>query len=197
MNWHNITDLGDAAVMLPAGFAIAVWLIVSRAWHDALVWLALFGAGVLVVVGTKIAYVGWGIGVPQLDFTCVSGHAMAATSVLTVAGYFVCSSFSRKGALLAAVLGLGFGLLVGISRIVISAHSTSEAVAGCALGGLIALLAIRAIRVRPTIVAAPLAFAFAFLTLVAAVHGEQAPSEQLITKVALYLSGHSEVNKGD
>jgi hypothetical protein len=33
MIWTRITDLGDAAVMLSAGMAIAGWLLLSRAWQ--------------------------------------------------------------------------------------------------------------------------------------------------------------------
>jgi membrane-associated phospholipid phosphatase len=190
MIWTRITDLGDAAVMLPAGIVIAAWLLLSRAWQGALLWLSLFGAGAILVVCTKIAYLGWGMG-RQLDFTGISGHAMTATSVLAVAGYFVGSKLSRSGAIVATALGYCAGVLVGISRIVVGAHSASEVVAGCALGGLIALMAVTGIRANPKLVVAPLVLAVTLLTLELAVHGEQVPSEQLITKVALYLSGHS------
>jgi membrane-associated PAP2 superfamily phosphatase len=111
--------------------------------------------------------------------------------VLAVAGYFVGSRLSRPGTLLAAVLGYGLGILVGISRIMVEAHSLSEVVAGCALGGLVAILALSNIRSKPKIVAAPLVFGIALLALLIAVHGDKALSEELITKVALYLSGRN------
>ena len=192
MIWTRITDLGDAAVMLPAGIVIAAWLLLSRAWQSALLWLSLFGAGAILVVCTKIAYLGWGMG-GQLDFTGISGHAMTATSVLAVAGYFVGSKLSRSRAIVATALGCCVGVLVGISRIMVGAHSASEVVAGCALGGLVALVAVTGIRAKPKLVAAPLVLAVTLLTLELAVHGDQVPSEQLISKVALYLSGHSAV----
>ena len=135
---------------------------------------------------TKIAYIGWGVGVPQLDFTGVSGHAMSAASVLTVAGYFIGSKYSKAGAIAAGALGYCAGVIVGLSRVMLGAHSPSEVLVGCALGGLIALAAIRIIRPRSAIVAAPVAFAVMGLILISTLHGERAPSEQLTTKAALY-----------
>jgi membrane-associated phospholipid phosphatase len=192
MNWARITDLGDSAVMLPAGIAIAGWLLLSGTWRGALIWLSLFGAGAILVVATKVAYLGWGMG-QQLDFTGISGHAMTATSVLAVAGYFIGSKLSRSSPIVATALGYCVGLLVGVSRIIVGAHSASEVIAGCALGGLVAIMAVTKIRAEPKFIAAPLIFGLILLALELIMHGEQAPSEPLIAKIALYLSGHSAV----
>jgi membrane-associated phospholipid phosphatase len=191
LNWIVITDLGDAAVMVPVALAIAAWLLASRAWRSALAWLSLFGTGAFLVFCTQVAYAGWGIGVQRLDFTEISGHAMSATSVLTVAGYFVGGRFSKAAALTLSSLGYFGGILVGISRVILGDHSPSEVMAGCALGGAIALATIGMIRSRLRMVAAPIIFALTILTLVFTLHGQRAPSHRFATKVALYLSGRS------
>jgi PAP2 superfamily len=190
LNWTAVTDLGDSAVT-PVALAIAAWLLAGRAWGSALAWLSLFGAGSFLVIGTQIAYAGWGVGVQQFDFTGISGHSMSATSVLAVAGCIIGSRFSKAAALYAGSMGFCVGVLVGISRVILSDHSPAEVLAGCALGGSIALATIGVIRARPRMVAAPLIFALTILTLVFTLHGHRAPSHRFAVEVALYLSGRS------
>jgi len=191
LNWVSITDFGDTAVMIPVALALAAWMFASRDPRSALAWLSLFGAGGLLVLSSQIAYAGWGIGVRQFDFTGVSGHSMAATSVFTVVGYFIGSRFSAMAAFLGGVLGYCAGILVGISRVLLGDHSPSEVVVGCMLGGAIALATIAILRTRPRIASAAAFFAFTFFALVFGLHGHRAPSHRLAVDVALYLSGRS------
>ncbi|MGA2042037.1 MAG: phosphatase PAP2 family protein [Roseiarcus sp.] len=191
MPWIAISDFGDSAVMAPTALVLGLWLGASRAWLGALAWLMLYGAAATIVVCTKIAYIAWGVGVPSLDFTGVSGHAMSAAAVITVAGHMIGGLISRSAALLGGATGLGLGLLVGVSRVVLGHHSPSEAIAGCVLGGLVALAAIGAIRARPEIPAMPAVFVVALVTLGFCMHGHRAPSEQLAVELATRLSGHA------
>ncbi|MFC6518687.1 hypothetical protein ACFQAT_01865 [Undibacterium arcticum] len=80
----KITSVGGITVMAPAAIAITVWLVVERSWRVALWWCLLFAAGMGLVVATKIAFIGWGIGIRSLDFTGFSGHSMRATAVIPV-----------------------------------------------------------------------------------------------------------------
>ena len=116
---------------------------------------------------------------------------MGASSVLTVAGYFIAGRFSKAAARIAGSLGYCAGILVGISRVILGDHSPSEVIAGCALGGSIALATIGIIRGRPRMAAAPIIFALTVLALVITLHGQRAPSHRFAIKVALYLSGRS------
>ncbi|MGO4870646.1 MAG: phosphatase PAP2 family protein [Roseiarcus sp.] len=191
MSWSFVTDFGDSAVTVPIALAIALWLLASDAWRGALAWLSLFGAGALSVFCTKVAYAGWGVGVREIDFTGISGHAFTATSALAVAGYFLGGNCSKPADIVGGSLGFLAGVVVGVSRVVLGDHSVSEAVVGCALGGAIAVAAIAIIRPRVRIVAAPLVFAFTIVALAFALHGQKAPSEQLAVKVALFLSGRT------
>ena len=43
-----------------------------------------------LVALTKIAFMGWGVGVRDLDFTGISGHAMVSSAVLPVALFVAC-----------------------------------------------------------------------------------------------------------
>ena len=101
----------------------------------ALWWCQLFTAGMSLVVATKIAFIGWGIGIRSLDFTGFGGHSMRATVVIPVRFYLILQKAPPIARTSGVSLGTVFGVIIGISRLVVYAHSVSEAVAGCILGG--------------------------------------------------------------
>ncbi|TCK38289.1 PAP2 superfamily protein [Paraburkholderia sp. BL8N3] len=188
--WLSITALGSVGVMIPLALAAAAWLAFGYPWRYACGWLALLAAASGAVCLTKIAFLGWGIGLRDWDFTGISGHAMVATAVLPVA-LFVALLPARSAIRASGVLlGLVAGVVVGVSRIVLNAHSVSEVVAGCGLGAIVALLFARlawqaeAGKLSATPVAASLALVA--ITL----HGIPVPTQHWITEIALHLSGH-------
>lgn len=79
--WTTLLHLGDLGVTMPAAAAVAAALAARGAWLLAWRWCWLFGLGMLVVGASKIAYMSWGSGLPQLDFKAISGHAAGATAV--------------------------------------------------------------------------------------------------------------------
>jgi membrane-associated phospholipid phosphatase len=188
--WIFMTALGSVGVMGPVALIVAAWLALGYRWKYAGAWLALLGAASGLVALSKIAFIGWGIGVRHLDFTGISGHALMSTAVLPVA-IFV-ALLPTRGAVRAigVALGLMLGIWVGVSRVVLDAHSVSEVVAGCALGAVVALafvwIAWRAEsgKLAPAPVAASLA------VVVVALHGVPVPTQHWITEIALGLSGH-------
>lgn len=188
--WYLITSLGGAGMTLPIAFAIALWLAFGYTWRLAAVWLLLLGAAIGVVTVTKLAFLGWGVGVRELDFTGVSGHAMLSTAVYPAA-LFLMLLPARAGVRLAGVLlGLIAGIAVGFSRVVLSAHSPSEAVTGCLVGALAALLFVRmAWKAGPgRLSAAPVAVSLAVLAV--SMHGVHVPTQRWVTDIALTVSGH-------
>jgi PAP2 superfamily len=189
--WYEITDLGDSGVTVPACLAIALWLTASRSWRDAIRWLLLFGAAAALVVATKIAFIGWDVGIPEADFTGVSGHAMSSTSVLAVTGLYLGARASRADALLGAGVGYGLGILIAVSRIVVGVHSVSEVFAGCVLGAVVSVAMVNTAFARPMAPIASTLLALTLLVIVMMRDGDKAPSEQWITRIALQLSGHS------
>ena len=188
--WISITALGGVGVMGPVALMIAAWLALGYRWKYACAWLALLGAASGLVALSKIAFIGWGIGVRNLDFTGFSGHALMSTAVLPVA-IFV-ALLPTRGAVRATgvAVGLLLGVWVGVSRVVLNAHSVSEVVAGCALGAAVALAFVcfawraESGKLAPTPVAASLA------AVVVALHGVPVPTQHWITEIALGLSGH-------
>jgi membrane-associated phospholipid phosphatase len=189
--WIFLTALGSVGVMGPVALIVATWLALGYRWKYAGAWLALLGAASALVAVSKIAFIGWGIGVRNLDFTGISGHALMSTSVLPAA-IFV-ALLPARGPVRA--LGVGVGLLlgigVGVSRIVLNAHSVSEVVTGCVLGAAVALTFVRiAWRAESgRLSSAPVAASFA--AVVVALHGVPVPTQHWITEIALGLSGHA------
>ncbi|OXH83100.1 phosphoesterase, partial [Burkholderia multivorans] len=83
--WITITAFGGAGLTLPLAITIAIWLVLGYSWQRAAGWLAVLATAIGVVALTKIAFLGWGIGVRAWDFTGFSGHAMLSTAVYPVA----------------------------------------------------------------------------------------------------------------
>jgi len=136
--WHLLSGLGNLAVTTSLVLIIAVWLLTTHAWKMALIWCSLFGTAMIIVLITKIAFIGWGIGIESLDFTGISGHATRAAVVLPVLFYLALQIIGRPS--LGAVIGIVLSCLVAVSRVMVDAHSISEAVAGCVFGCSISLI---------------------------------------------------------
>ncbi|EDZ99056.1 phosphoesterase PA-phosphatase related [Burkholderia sp. H160] len=188
--WYSITSLGGANMTLPLALAIALWLAVGYSWRLAACWLALLGTAIGVVTVTKIAFLGWGVGIRELDFTGVSGHSMLSTAVYPVALFLMLLPAGRSIRLLGVLAGLAAGIAVGLSRVVLSAHSPSEAVTGCIVGALAALVFVRiAWNAEPGQLSA-LPVALSMMAVAIAMHGVHVPTQRWVTHIALKVSGH-------
>lgn len=88
------------------------------------------------------------------------------------------------------VIGVLFAMLIGFSRLALHAHSVSEVVAGCMLGG--AASALFAGRFDKTPIAAPgrVFMALSVAACVAAASLKPAPTQRWMIGAALYVTGH-------
>ncbi|KDB05742.1 hypothetical protein LIG30_0561 [Burkholderia sp. lig30] len=188
--WISITALGGAGLTLPLAVTIAIWLVLGYSWRRAAAWLAVLGAAIGVVALTKIAFLGWGIGIRAWNFTGFSGHAMLSTSVYPVAMFLMLIRARTPIRLAGIALGLAAGVAVGVSRVALDAHSPSESITGCIVGALAALVFIygswHAEPHRWSVAAVVASLALVTVAL----HGITVPSHRWVTQVALQLSGH-------
>lgn len=192
--WIAVTEFGNSTLLLPAALVLALWLLSARAWRLAGVWALSFGTAVLLVLASKLAFLGWGLGLASIDFTGISGHATVSTSVCTMSAWLATASRARSTRGLAIGCGLLLGLLVSISRLVLQVHSVSEVVAGFALGAVAAGLPIASAWARPPCLAQrwmPLALAGLVLLMPQAVRPAQAHG--VVMEMALKASGRLEV----
>lgn len=188
--WYLITNLGGAALTLPLALAIALWLLAGYSWRMAASWLLLLGVAIGLVTATKIAFLGWGVGIHELDFTGVSGHAMLSSAVYPVAFFLMLPRAPRALRIAGVVVGLATGVAVGLSRVALDAHSPSEAVAGYVVGALTALVFVRYWWDAQPAQLSALAVTVSLAAITIALHSVHVPTHRWITHLALTVSGH-------
>lgn len=66
--------LGDSTLLLPSAVLLFVVALFSSRRQVAWQWALAFGVTGAIVCSSKLAFMGWGIGFRQLDFTGFSGH---------------------------------------------------------------------------------------------------------------------------
>jgi membrane-associated phospholipid phosphatase len=136
---HWFTRFGEAEILLPVAIAVAVWMILSsRSARTASTWLVPLGVAATITTISKIAFIGWGIGIASINFTGFSGHAMFSAAIYPVLAHAFTTHLRQRGetrvpqlAIAAAYL---FAAAIAYSRVRIGAHSYSEIVTGYALG---------------------------------------------------------------
>lgn len=188
ISWLTFTKLADSNFTMPLAALLAAWLAGARAWKACLLWCLLFGTGIVLVVATKIAYIGWGAGIAAIDFTGISGHAMRAMAIAPVLLYLLLQKQTRQIQLFGLLMAIGFGLAIGISRLAIHVHSVSEVVSGCMLGAVVSLGYIRLVR-QQTITFDRKLLVIGVLALLPVLTLKPAPTESWMEGVAMYLSG--------
>ena len=186
----NITNLGDVAVMTPVAALITAWLVISHSFKNAVLWCLLIAAGMGLVIASKMAFVGWGIGIASLDFTGFSGHSMLATAIIPVLFYLILQKASPAVRLSGIVVGILCGIMIGISRLVLEAHSVSEAVSGCALGAAVSLSFIWLLEPSEKPVPNRPLIALSLMVLLAAPYIKPTPTQDWISNFVIYLSGN-------
>lgn len=135
MSWKTLTYFGDSMLLIPTAVIIALvlpWKSDNRrtVWY----WLLAFGLAGLLVSISKILFMGFGIGSARFNFTGFSGHSAMSSTLWPVMLWLISGRLSRNGRVCAIAVGYMIPLMVGLSRLVIHAHSKSEVVAGLILG---------------------------------------------------------------
>ncbi len=192
MWWHGLSVTGSLAVTGPIGIAIAVWLLAGKSWRLTAAWCVLFGIGMALVVATKMAFVGWGIGVESVEFAGISGHAMRASAVFPVAFFLAFRSSSTPLRWMGTLVGVALAVLISVSRVYVQAHSQSEAVSGCVLGLVVAAIFIWYASTEHHMALSRLLVVLCIPIVLIAPRVEPVPAEMWITQAALWLSGHDQ-----
>jgi membrane-associated phospholipid phosphatase len=180
--------------MVPTALIIALWLYMAQGRSAAYLWVALFSLAGLLVIATKVAFIGYGLGVPRFNFTGISGHSMLSMAVLPVAlllmGGRVGPAFLGKRWLL-VVLGAALALLIALSRVRIGYHSASEAITGAVLGAAVVGLFLFAAKLPAERMKSMPLLCAGLLAVFFAGYGNAAPTDDIVTRLALAASGRS------
>lgn len=187
--WFFFTKLADTNLTLPLAAVIAAWLLCAGAWRAFLNWCLLFGFGLFLVAATKIAYAGWGIGIAAVDFKGFSGHAMRAASVAPAFIYLLLQRQPRQWQRAGLLFATGFSVAICISRLVLGAHSVSEAVSGLLMGLAISFSFIAFCRRQPIVTLHRGWLLVAVLALLPLLALKPAPTESWIARIAILLAG--------
>lgn len=138
MYWHTLhflTYFGDSMLLIPTAIVMAGligWKNSDRraVWYWA---LAFCTAGAVVSL-SKVAFLGFGLGSATLNFTGFSGHTAMSATLWPVMLWLLSGRLSDKGRQIAVCVGYLIPVMVGVSRLLLSYHSTSEVVTGLILG---------------------------------------------------------------
>ncbi|MDR3429415.1 phosphatase PAP2 family protein [Silvimonas sp.] len=186
--WQVLTNFGDSALLLPVAVVLIGWMLYEQAWRCASIWVALFVPAMVLVVATKLAFLGWGIGIERLDFTGFSGHTTLSMAIYPALAVWIVQRMHPRHHLRAYVLGWLFALVIGVSRLTLNKHSLSEVVAGVALGTAVSLTWtwLSALDSRPS---HHFVLAVGILAmLIGGLHGERAPTQGFIARWAISMS---------
>ncbi len=96
MNWQLISFFGDSTVLLPSAAALFIVLILRKtsrllAWQ----WSLLFGITGAIVCASKLAFMGWGLGIRELDYTGFSGHSALSAAFWPIFLWLLSARFWR------------------------------------------------------------------------------------------------------
>lgn len=145
-----LTELGDAAVTVPVTAAVLGWLLMQKAWRDALYWLAAVGFAALAVAAIKLA-----VHVPRptalyagLDaYSFPSGHTTVSTVVYGFLAALSAGSMSPRRRWIPYALAALLVTAIGFSRLYLGAHWLADVAGGVGLGSAwVAVLAIARTR---------------------------------------------------
>ena len=133
-----ITELGDAAVVLPITIIVFLWLSWQRAWRTAAYWLAAIGGASILNTGIKAAlhrarpgellYSGWSA------FSFPSGHSTVNVVLYGFLAFLIARQVRPAWHLPVALGAASLTLLIAFSRLYLGAHWFSDVIGGLAFG---------------------------------------------------------------
>lgn len=187
--WMKLVYVGGTTFMLPAAAAIGAWLVVSRGWRVAWWWSLLFLCGLGLIIASKMAFMGWGVGVPSIEFKAMSGHAYLTTSVAPTGMYLLLQGHSAKARAMGVLFGFVFSLAMGACLAFYDFHSIPEIIGGTLIGGAVSLGFIRKSARLPTVPVNPALLASSALVFFVVWQLKPGSLERWMVSAALHLSG--------
>lgn len=191
MSWRTLTYFGDSMLLIPTAVIIALvlpWKSDNRStvWY----WLLAFGLAGLLVSISKIMFLGFGIGSARYNFTGFSGHSAMSATLWPVMMWLISGRWPTFWRALTIGIGYLIPLMVGLSRLVIHAHSVSEVLAGLMLGFTLSsafLLSQRRTALKGfSVVQVAVAFLIPLLLMG---HGRVATTQQFLERFSADLAG--------
>jgi undecaprenyl-diphosphatase len=147
-----ITRVAAPSVIIPCTAALAAWLWRERGLSIAAAMVMSPAVALGIFSGVKRIYrrkrPEGGARLHELTYAFPSGHSAASAAVFGTASYILWREGMLQRGVAEAVSGVGT-LLVGVSRVYLDVHWTTDVLGGWAVGGLVAAMSAAAYeRVR-------------------------------------------------
>ena len=183
-----VTDFADQAVILPVVAVVFLILLAQRRWRVAGAWMLVVPGvlGTLLVLKVACFACGWllpAFDLDQLALRSPSGHVASATVVSS--GVFALQARRLRVGTIPAVLSatLAVAVIIGVTRVLLGAHSTSEVVVAAFVGGAGAVAFAR-LSGQHLLEKSGLPVAAAAAFMVVIFHGSHLPAEAIIQNAA-------------
>lgn len=141
----HIGSLGHSAILFPAALALFGFLVWLGRRADALAFIAALAVCLATTLVAKLAFHACDSGVPAFGIQSPSGHTSFSAVFYGCVALLV-SAGRQSSQRIAIYVGAAlFVYLIGVSRIVVEAHTWPDVAAGLAIG-VISILVFQALR---------------------------------------------------
>jgi membrane-associated phospholipid phosphatase len=131
---HAVTDLGDSALLLPASAFLVAYLLYFSTVSVARIWVSTLALCAFLTLFLKVAFFTCGTTVPALDLHSPSGHTSLSMTFYGCAALMVSADKGRAMQIAMLAAGTLLVIAVAISRVLLHAHSPTEALLGLTIG---------------------------------------------------------------
>lgn len=176
-----LTDFADQAVVLPFALVVAVALGVAGWWRGMFAWILAVGGVLGTILTLKLVCIACAIHFNPIGVVSPSGHTAGAC--IAYGGLLVLLMHGRLPRLVVALLPVGIGVLIGISRLALHAHTLGDVMVAMVVG--MAGVAVLALLAGPRPALRPWPVGMAVLVVLAVFHGLRMPAEAAIHHAAL------------
>jgi membrane-associated phospholipid phosphatase len=181
----TVTDLGDLAILLPLALVVSLWLVAIGRPRLLLWWLV---AVALCMGSTAVLKIYFYVCPPVTDLQSPSGHTSFSTLVYGALTLALAGAFTGWRRSVVVIAGTTFIAGIGVSRLLVHAHSVPEVVVGSAIG-LCALALFGAqfwsqrpaeLRLRPLVMVCAV--------MMVLLGGQDISAEEMLHTIGLHLS---------
>jgi membrane-associated phospholipid phosphatase len=128
---HAVTDLGDAAVVVPASAMLLAYLLYVRSTKTASIWVATLVLCAGLTIFAKLALYTCGT---VADLRSPSGHTSVSVTFYGCCALMMSADKDRRNRLLLMLGGTAIAAAIAMSRVLLHAHTIGEVVAGFIIG---------------------------------------------------------------
>ena len=129
-----ITDLGDAAFLLPASALVLGYLWALKSGRAAAAWMSTLALCAGLTVLAKLAFYACGAQFPALDIRSPSGHTSLSTTFYSCGAMMLSVEKDRLAKLVIAAASALVIAAIALSRLLLHVHTSEEVMAGLIIG---------------------------------------------------------------